>query len=438
MEKGKCRLRSLQFLAIAISFLMAIVVFPPSYFLGGNAVHAQTCVKSTDPTTGLPVVIGTCIDTGKLCVDDSNCVTTIPTAPPPSSPATKSSTPDFTQCLNRICGGAIPGKSCSANTDCIGGTATTTTAQNNVDAKLAVLAVGAAAIALVAAYTFTLPATTKAGDWSDPRAIGKVPVRKNPYLCERPGNYTLSAKLDTTNAVSLESGKPLYTSGSRVTVNGEVEALSATCSGLELNCSEQRVQVCKVDRIFMGYELKYQDCPKGFTQLHAEGARKERSVLGIVLLVVSLVAAVFTASAALGVLGTTIGGLTAAKAAAIATLVGTASSIGSGIAANSVANSIDNKPCFNVCGKDYKSHDPSNPFCDKGGPVLGYKAVEYSCSQASCGPARSKKVSIDVKSGEGSRIQRADTSTDALGSFSYTFNAPPQDGDFFVFVKVPK
>ncbi len=407
----------LKLLAISISFLMAIVVFPPSYFLGGNAAQAQLCQKPVDPLTGRPVAIGTCIDTGQTCTDDSNCAPQTPPAAP-SSPQ-----PDG-----------------SYKNPFPGGEPVTAVPESNADNKYAILAAGAAATALVAAYTFTLPATTEFVDWKDPRGIENVPVRKNPYLCERPGNYTLGAKLDTTNAVSLESGKPLYTSGSRVTVFGEVEALSATCSGLELECSEQRVQVCKVDRIFMGYKLEYQDCPSGFTQLHAEGERSERSVLGIVLLVVSLVAAVFSFGSAAGflagILGT--GAKSAATIANIARIAGTTAGTGSTIVAQNVANSIDDNPCFNVCGKDYKSEDPSNPFCHKGGPVLGYKKVEYPCNQASCGPARSKKVSIDVKTAEGSRIQRADTSTDGVGSFSFTFNAPPQDGDFFVFVKVPK
>ncbi len=409
MEKGKCRLRSLQFLAIAVSFLMAIVVFPPSYFLGGNAVYAEP----------VPDEEGT------------------------SSPPSTTTTPDFTTCTNSLCGGTIPGNICSTNEDCGSSTQKPATAvrdkeKQKVDPELAVLAVAAAATTLVAAFTFTLPATTKIADWIDPRGIDKVPVRKNPYLCEKPGNYTLSAKMDTTNAISFESGKPLYTSGSRVTVFGEVEALSATCSGLELECSEQKAQACKINKRFMGYDLEYQNCPNGFTQLHAEGERSETSVLGIVLLVIAVIASIFTAGASLGAFGAAIGGLTAAQAAAIATMVATAASTGSKIASDNVANSVDDHPCFSVCGKDYKSQDPSSPFCHKGGPVLGYKVVEYSCNQASCGPARSKKVSIDVKSGEGSRIQRADTSTDGVGSFSYTFNAPPQDGDFFVFVKVTK
>ena len=146
MEKGL-----LQALALSVSFLLAIMVFPPSYFLGGNAVSAETRDASDTPP-----------------YHDVNGGGGGGTPTAPSS----SAVPDGSY-ENPFLGepiSAVPEK------------------KSDVSEKIQALAYGAAATALIAGYTFTLPATTQVADWRDPRSVETVPVRKNPYMCEKPGN----------------------------------------------------------------------------------------------------------------------------------------------------------------------------------------------------------------------------------------------------------
>jgi hypothetical protein len=101
-------------------------------------------------------------------------------------------------------------------------------------------------------------------------------------------------------------------------------------------------------------------------------------------------------------------------------------------------NFVKDATCFNVCGRDYESMDPESPLCHRGGPVLSYQWTEYACPEQMCGPARSTKVAVDVKTLQGQRVHRADTTTDDAGRFSYTFDAPSADGQYYAHVKVPR
>lgn len=96
----------------------------------------------------------------------------------------------------------------------------------------------------------------------------------------------------------------------------------------------------------------------------------------------------------------------------------------------------DRDKCFSVCGKTYETAVAPAPTCV--GPVIAAKEATYKCGLGSCGPFASKRVKIDIRDPAGAPVITAETTTDANGDFSYTFQAPAGDGEFIAVLSVPK
>ena len=199
----------MKFVALFMCALMAVIVFPPAYFLGNINIAYADPIDGGNGSGTAPTVLTTTVSSGEL-----------PNPPGVDPIVVHSSEP--------------------------------TTAQSKPPVSdLSKLAATATAGALVSAFAFTLPGTTQVGDWSDPRTKTPPPPPGNPYLCSSPGNYTLDAQLDSENAFAVDV-QPLYQSGDQITVFGDVFAKSSTCKGMMLTCSEQKAQACKVDKKLFG------------------------------------------------------------------------------------------------------------------------------------------------------------------------------------------
>ncbi|MEK6887861.1 MAG: hypothetical protein AABX14_02835 [Candidatus Aenigmatarchaeota archaeon] len=94
--------------------------------------------------------------------------------------------------------------------------------------------------------------------------------------------------------------------------------------------------------------------------------------------------------------------------------------------------------CFSVCGKTYETQIAASPLCNQGGPVIGFTAATYPCVQGTCGAYDNKRVKIDIRGPDGLTVIEDYVTTDSLGDFSYTFQAPAADGEFTAIVSVPK
>ncbi|HIG97290.1 MAG: Cell wall surface anchored protein [Parcubacteria group bacterium GW2011_GWA2_42_28] len=94
--------------------------------------------------------------------------------------------------------------------------------------------------------------------------------------------------------------------------------------------------------------------------------------------------------------------------------------------------------CFSVCGKTYNTAVAASPLCNQGGPVIGFTAATYPCATGTCGAYASKRVKIDIRGPDGLTAIEDYVTTDSLGDFSYTFQAPAADGEFTAIVSVPR
>lgn len=296
------------------------------------------------------------------------------------------------------------------------------------------------------------------------------------HVCAEVSAASIDAALDTSNAVQA-SANPLFEAGDAVTIKGNVNKYSSTCSGVTYECEQHIVYGCKVEPKWMGLYFTYENkkCGGRYPNEVEKVARKNyvnwKLIAAIGFQVLTQIYPGFGefATKAIGVTNQASGNVR------VSSFVGGAA----GVAAFAGYLKPSNKdlddltePCYTVCGRYVETPDPSktgNPqelcknfvpagetqlkalpadefkFVPAKASVLGYNTKNYNSDSKiasgckandACGIFAGASVGASVVSPSGTSTDMGITKTDASGAFSFSFNAPNGDGLFNAVVKV--
>ncbi|MFC2143295.1 hypothetical protein ACFLQN_02760 [Candidatus Aenigmatarchaeota archaeon] len=326
--------------------------------------------------------------------------------------------------------------------------------------------------------------------WNDPSKLerpSELPSSPPSYACH------VATKASATAELSTE----LVETGDKLTISGAVGKIATECNGYTYDCRQQRVLDCELDEGFFKTELKYSNCPSGFTSIHEEGAKKYTN-WGRMLQLLGIICDVAKAAALSGILG---GGGEEAAGDAAGDTAGTGGEIidspldlpagdlpigvpyeppqnyAKGIepkvvkmsmptgkaaqaaiivaivacnvikSAGNIACSLPrNAPeCFRVCAKDIET-DPAPSYVGSCGVtqaqyVIGETEATFGCppsSEGVCEGFPNKRVDIEIKDLSGNRKKKTQVITDANGNFEYIFRVPQIEGRYNAIITIPE
>ena len=321
--------------------------------------------------------------------------------------------------------------------------------------------------------------TTPPSNW-EPVNTAEVPdaVLQNigKHVCTEVSAASIDATLDTSNAVQASSS-PLFEAGDALTIKGNVNKYSSTCSGATYECEQHIVYGCKVDPKWMGLYFTYENkkCDGRYPNEVEKVSRKNyvnwKLIAAIGFEVLTQIYPGFGefAAKAIGITNRAGGNI---RVSSVAGGAGTIAAFSGSLKPSNKDLDDATEPCYTVCGRIVETTDPSktgNPqelcknfvpsgetplkssptddykFVSAKPSVLGYNTKNYDSDSKiasgckandACGVFAGASVGASVISPSGTSTDLGVTKTDASGAFSFSFNAPNGDGLFNAVVKV--
>jgi len=314
----------------------------------------------------------------------------------------------------------------------------------------------------------TISGRTSTFRWTDPNEKKDPPRNCIDQYNGNPSSATIGAKADTQ----------LIQAGGSITVKGSVAKLCSTCDGWVYTCEAFEEHTCDKTNYYILTDCSFKECPAEFPNRIGQGDDSNPAHWGKIIGVVLIAVAILITAGVIGpgIAPVVASGATAptATAAEIAAAAAKAAEIaaaaakwkaiatlsaGAGIVASASGSTTSIDPalvgvtgtaeefsecpdCYSICGTTYETDPGRAPVCAKGlGDAevpISFKNATYQCKENYCGMWENKKIKIEIIDPSNTIVITGDTTTDAYGQFSYTFNAPAADGEFTAIVSVPK